>query len=370
MTNDERICAIALTLCEGIGHINAKRLIDEMGSATAVFENRLHLREIIPDVNQRLIDVLDCPEAFKRAEKELTFAENNHITCLTIKDEAYPSRLRECEDAPTILFFKGHANLNRLHIISMVGTRMATPYGKDFCETFVRDLAFLCPDVMIISGMAYGIDIHSHRAALANHLPTIGVLAHGLDRIYPHKHRKTAIDMLSNGGLLTEYLTGTEPDAYNFVSRNRIVAGMADATIVVESAPKGGSLITASLANTYNKDCFAVPGRINDELSKGCNQLIKENKAALITNAEDFVKAMNWKTSSAKPEAIQRNLFVDLTPDEELVVNLLKQRGDMHINTLTVDANMPIHKLTTLLFGLEMKGVLKALVGGVYHLLT
>ena len=370
MTNDEKTCAIALTLCEGIGHINAKRLIDEMGSAAAVFENRLHLRELIPDISQRLVDMLDCPDAFERAKKELDFAEKNHITCLTIKDENYPSRLRECDDAPIVLFFKGNADMNRLHVVSMVGTRMATQYGKQFCTDFVRDLAALCPDVMIVSGLAYGIDIHSHRAAIANHLPTIGVLAHGLDRIYPSQHRQTATEMLSNGGLLTEFLTDTEPEAYNFVSRNRIVAGMTDATIVVESAIKGGSLVTASLANTYNRDCFAVPGRINDEKSKGCNYLIRDSKASLITNAEDFINAMGWQTPSAKPDAIQRNLFVDLTEEEALVVNLLQQRGDLHVNTLTVETNMPIHQLTSLLFGLEMKGVVKALVGGVYHLLA
>ncbi|MBQ6745543.1 MAG: DNA-processing protein DprA [Bacteroidaceae bacterium] len=370
MTNDEKTCAIALTLCEGVGHINAKRLIDEVGSASAVFENRLHLRELIPDVSQRLVNMLDCPDAFKRAEKELNFVEKNHITCLTIKDENYPSRLRECEDAPIVLFFKGNADLNRLHMVSMVGTRMATQYGKQFCADFVRDLSALCPDATIVSGLAYGIDVHSHRAAIDNHLTTIGVLAHGLDRIYPSQHRQIAKEMLSNGGLLTEFLTDTEPDAYNFISRNRIVAGMTDVTIVVESASKGGSLITASLANTYNRDCFAVPGRINDEKSKGCNHLIRDNKASLITNAEDFVNAMGWQTPSAKPEAIQRNLFVDLTDEETLVVNLLQQRGDLHVNTLTVEANMPIHQLTSLLFGLEMKGVVKALVGGVYHLLA
>ena len=260
--------------------------------------------------------------------------------------------------------------MNRLHVVSMVGTRMATQYGKQFCADFVRDLSALCPDVMIVSGLAYGIDIHSHRAAIANHLPTIGVLAHGLDRIYPSQHRQTATEMLSNGGLLTEFLTDTEPEAYNFVSRNRIVAGMTDATIVVESAIKGGSLVTASLANTYNRDCFAVPGRINDEKSKGCNYLIRDSKASLITNAEDFINAMGWQTPSAKPDAIQRNLFVDLTEEEALVVNLLQQRCDLHVNTLTVETNMPIHQLTSLLFGLEMKGVVKALVGGVYHLLA
>ena len=227
----------------------------------------------------------------------------------------------------------------------------------------------MCPDVLIVSGLAYGIDIHSHRAALANGLTTIAVLAHGLDRIYPPSHRQTAVNMLNNGGLLTEYLPGTNPDSFNFVARNRIVAGMADATLVVESASKGGSLITAELANVYNRDCFAVPGRINDEFSKGCNQLIRDNKASLITQAEDLVNVMGWQQKDAKPEAIQRNLFVDLTPEEALIAKILKERGDLHMNNLTVEANLPIFKLTPILFSLEMKGVVKALVGGVYHLL-
>ena len=368
MTN-EKIASIALTLCEGIGHINAKRLIDEMGSATAVFENRLQLPELLPEVHQRVVDLLDCPDAFKRAEQELAFCEKNSIHCLTLKDAAYPSRLRECEDAPVVLFFKGEADLNKLHVLSMVGTRRATEYGKEFCASFVKDLAALCPDVLIVSGLAYGIDIHSHRAALANGLTTIAVLAHGLDRIYPPSHRQTAVNMLNNGGLLTEYLPGTNPDSFNFVARNRIVAGMADATLVVESASKGGSLITAELANIYNRDCFAVPGRINDEFSKGCNQLIRDNKANLITQAEDLVNVMGWQQKDAKPEAIQRNLFVDLTPEEALIAKILKERGDLHMNNLTVEANLSIFKLTPILFSLEMKGVVKALVGGVYHLL-
>ena len=369
MTNDERINAIALTLCEGIGRINAKRLIDEMGSATAVFENRLRLPELLPELNQRMVDLLDCPDAFKRAEQELAFCEKKNIQCLTFQDEAYPSRLRECEDAPIVLFFKGHADLNKLHVVSMVGTRKATEYGKQFCANFVRDLVTLCPDVLIVSGLAYGIDIHSHREAIAHGLSTVAVLAHGLDRIYPNAHRQTAIKMLDNGGLLTEYLTGTNPDAFNFVERNRIVAGMADATVVVESASKGGSLITAGLANSYNRDCFSVPGRINDEMSIGCNNLIKDNKAALITQAEDLVNAMGWQQKGAKPEAIQRNLFADLTPEETQIAKILKERGDLHMNNLTVEANLPIHKLTPILFSMEMKGVVKALVGGVYHLL-
>lgn len=318
-----------------------------------------------------IVTALDNPAAFLRAEHEMEFVEKNCLTCLTLKDEAYPSRLRECEDAPIALFFKGHTDFNCLRVINMVGTRNATEYGKQFCVDFLRDLSSHYPDVLVVSGLAYGIDIHAHRAALANNLSTVAVLAHGLDRIYPYVHRKTAIDMLDNGGLLTEFLTETNPDRHNFVSRNRIVAGMTDATIVVESASKGGSLITADLAIDYHRDCFAVPGRTTDSLSMGCNQLIRDNKAALIQSADDFMLAMGWTTEgSAKHEGIQRSLFLELTEEEELVVGILTRLGDLHINVLVVESNIPVNRMTALLFELEMKGVVRALVGGVYHLLT
>ena len=334
MNNDERICSIALTLCPGIGHIGAKRLIDGIGSAAGVFSQRKELPELLPGVSPTIVTALDNPAAFLRAEHEMEFVEKNRLTCLTLKDEAYPSRLRECVD-------------------------------------FLRDLSSHYPDVLVVSGLAYGIDIHAHRAALANNLSTVAVLAHGLDRIYPYVHRKTAIDMLDNGGLLTEFLTETNPDRHNFVSRNRIVAGMTDATIVVESASKGGSLITADLAVDYHRDCFAVPGRISDASSRGCNLLIQDNKAALIQSAEDFIKAMGWthEEKLAKPEGIQRNLFLELTGEEEFVIRILTRQGDLHINALVVETDIPINRMISLLFELEMKGVVKALVGGVYHLL-
>ena len=337
-----------------------------------VFSRRKELPEIMPGVNPGVVTALDCPAAFLRAEQEMEFVEKNRLSCLTLKDEAYPSRLRECEDAPIVLFFKGNTDFNRLHVIDMVGTRRATDYGKQFCIDFLRDLAVLCPDVLVVSGLAYGIDIHAHRAALANHLPTVAVLAHGLDRIYPYVHRKTAIDMLAQGGLLTEFLTGTNPDKHNFVSRNRIVAGMSDATIVVESAAKGGSLITAELAEGYHRDCFAVPGHVTDESSIGCNRLIRDNKAALIQNAEEFVQIMGWSVAEqpARTEGIQRNLFPELTEEEELVVRILMRQGDLHINAMVVEADIPVNRMSALLFELEMKGVVKAMVGGVYHLLT
>jgi DNA processing protein len=259
--------------------------------------------------------------------------------------------------------------LDALHVVSVVGTRHATPYGADLCHSFVRDLKELCPDVLIVSGLAYGIDINAHRAALQYGFPTVGVLAHGLDRIYPAVHRKTAVAMLEHGGLLTEFMSGTNPDRQNFVKRNRIVAGMSDATIVVESADKGGALITAELAESYHRDCFAFPGRTTDVYSKGCNSLIKNNKASLILSVEDFVEAMGWIAHKPK-EVVQRELFPDLTEEEKKVVDLMQQLSDgIQINTLVVEANIPINRMSALLFELEMKGVVRALAGGVYRLL-
>lgn len=373
MSSDERICSMALTLCPGIGHILAKQLVETVGSAVEVFHLRKELGERFPgQISQRVITALSDASVFQRAEKEMAFAEKHRIECLLMTDERYPTRLRECEDAPLMLFFRGNTDLNRLRVISMVGTRRATEYGKNFCASFLHDLSSLCPDLLIVSGLAYGIDVHAHRAALANGLSTVAILAHGLDRIYPSAHRKTAIDMLERGGLLTEYLSGTEPERFNFVSRNRIVAGISDAVIVVESPKKGGSLITAGLAESYHRDCFAVPGRITDEFSCGCNRLIRDNKAALISNASDFVKAMNWgrDTPREQPqEGIQCNSFPELTEEETRIVKILG-RGDLHINTLVVESNIPINRMSAILFELEMKGVIKTLVGGMYHLLA
>ena len=369
---EEQIYSIALTMVPGIGHIGAKHLIDGMGNAVDVFRLRNEMPERIPEVSQRVIEALDCPQAVLRAEQEYEFIRKNRISCLSFHDEAYPSRLRECEDAPVVLFFKGNADLNSLHILNMVGTRNATDYGTQICASFLRDLKALCPEVLVVSGLAYGIDIHAHREALANELPTVGVLAHGLDRIYPHVHRKTAVDMLEKGGLLTEFLSGTNPDRHNFISRNRIVAGMCDATIVIESAEKGGSLITAELAEGYHRDCFAFPGRISDEYSKGCNRLIRDNKASLLLSAEDFVQAMGWNIPMTLSEkvSVQRSLFIELSEEEQKIVAILEKLGNLQINSLVVEADIPVNKMTALLFELEMKGVIRVLAGGMYQLLN
>lgn len=368
---DEQIYTLALTRTPGLGLIGAYQLVKALGSATAVFQHRKELAELVPGVTERLVKALDCPEAFRRAEEELVFAEKNQIQCITMTDERYPSRLRECEDAPLALFYRGNTNLNALRIVSLVGTRHATPYGQDLCASFIRDLSSLCPDALIVSGLAYGIDIHAHRAALQYQMNTVGVLAHGLDRIYPALHRQTAIAMMDQGGLLTEFMSGTNPDRQNFVKRNRIVAGMSDATIVIESASKGGALITAELAESYHRDCFAFPGRITDAYSAGCNDLIRQNRAALLLSAEDFVNEMGWESGQHnKPLHIQRELFPELTEEENSIINLLRKSEDgIQINVLVIEANIPINRMSALLFELEMKGMVRAMAGGVYRLI-
>ena len=368
---DKRIYQIGLTMINGVGDILARHLLQALGEAEAVFTEKQQLLGRIPGIGSNIAAEIKRPEILQRAEKELAFIEKNNISCYYLTDTDYPVRLRECPDAPILFYFKGNTNLDATRIISIVGTRNATEYGRELTESLIKDLAKVIPDLLVVSGLAYGIDICAHRNALYNRLPTVAVLAHGLDRIYPYVHRKTAVDMLERGGLLTEFMSGTNPDRHNFVSRNRIVAGMTDATIVVESASKGGSLITADLAVDYHRDCFAVPGRISDASSRGCNLLIQDNKAALIQSAEDFIKAMGWthEEKLAKPEGIQRNLFLELTGEEEFVIRILTRQGDLHINALVVETDIPINRMISLLFELEMKGVVKALVGGVYHLL-
>jgi len=372
MKEKELICSIALTHIPGIGQTGARNLYKALGSASEVFKNRKNLSDFLPNIKPQLIDLLDCQEAFDLAEKEYHFIQKNKITCLGYKDEDYPSRLRECDDAPLYLFYKGNANLNNLQIISVVGTRHITEYGKDICKKFIQNLQSMCPDIIIVSGLAYGVDIQAHQTALQNDIKTIGVLAHGLDRIYPSIHRNTAVKMIDQGGLLTEFISGTNPDRQNFVSRNRIVAGMCDATIIVESAKKGGALITAELAESYHRDCFAFPGRINDEFSEGCNNLIRDNKAILINNVEDFIKCMCWDINMNKTlkKEVQRNLFPNLTVEEQALVNILiKNPEGIQINTLVVESNISIQKLNVLLFELEMKGIIRTLAGGLFKLI-
>lgn len=366
----EQVAMLALSRAQVPQLALLRQLIEEVGSAKELLENAPNIQDILPEATPRLAAMLADRSLIERAEREMEFIDKNGIRLLCLGDDSYPYRLAECCDAPLVLHSMGNVDLNARHVVSIVGTRHASEYGKDMCESFVADLSKFVPDTLIVSGLAYGIDVCAHRAALKAGLPTVGVLAHGLDRIYPGAHRATAKSMLQNGGLLTEFMSASEPYPSNFVQRNRVVAGMADATVVVESASKGGSLITASLANGYSRDCFAFPGRVNDQYSQGCNELVSRNKAALITSAYDFVEAMNWEMASKKSSAdeLQGELFREMTPDEAAVMTALQGNSDgLQVNQMVVLLNMPINRLLPLLFEMEMKGYVKAVAGGNYR---
>lgn len=366
--------AMALTRISNFNFQQALELYRTVGSAQMIFEHRYDIGDILKDCSPRLKEALkDWDEPMKRADSELNYMREHQIRALTLNDDDYPQRLQECADAPIVLYYRGNADLNQAKIISIVGTRQCTQYGIDLIRRFMSDLRMYCPEVLIVSGLAYGVDINAHRQALEQGYPTVAVLAHGLDQIYPYHHRDTAAQMLVHGGLLTEFMTQTNADKPNFVRRNRIVAGLSDACIVIESKAKGGGLITAEIAQSYDRNVFAFPGAVGMSCSQGCNNLIRDNVAALISNADDFVRAMGWqdetKRKTALSDGIERNLFPDLSPEEMKVVNLLQETNDLQLNILSVKSGVPIGQLTAMLFNLEMKGVVKPLAGGMYHLL-
>lgn len=375
MNEQEIYYALALTRMTGFNFQTTLHLYRELGGGQAVYEHRNDIQDVIKDCSPRVVESLrDWSTALPRAAMEMEYMQKHNIRPLCLNDDNYPVRLRECPDAPIILFSLGTANLNEQCIVSIVGTRRSTNYGHDLIRRFMADLKQMCPQVLIVSGLAYGIDICAHREALAQGFDTVAVLAHGLDEIYPSLHRDTAIQMLKQGGLLTEYMTQTRADKRNFVQRNRIVAGLADAVILVESAAKGGGLITMEIAQSYDRNTFAFPGAVGAPYSEGCNKLIRDNGAALITSAEDFVQAMGWQTAlqqqEAKASGIERTLFPELSTEEQRVVSVLSQTNDLQQNVISVKTGIPIGQLTALLFQLEMKGVLRPMAGGNYHLLT
>lgn len=374
MDDKEITATLALTRINYFSLSGLTLMYREAGSARAIVENRNNIREMFPDAPERLTAGLrKIDEAMKRAEAEMEFCRKHRIEPLTMNDPRYPARLRECDDAPLLLFHRGNADLNPQRVICIVGTRHCTAYGRDMVSRFVRELKVICPNVLIVSGLAYGIDINAHRCALQNGYDTVGVLAHGLDQLYPPRHRETAVQMTSQGGLLTEYFTQTNADKVNFVRRNRIVAGMSDACILVESAARGGGLITARLARDYNRDVFAFPGRAGDTYSEGCNNLIRSNGAALISSAQDFAEAMGWdddaRLGKTRQKGIERQLFPQMSPEETIVADALQKQNDMQINMISVKTNLPIAKITALLFDMELKGVVRPMAGGQYHLM-
>ena len=374
MNEQEIYYTIALTRMTGFNFQTALHLYQELGGGQAVYEHRNDIKDVLPDCSDRLAESLkDWTLSLARAAQEMAFIQKHQIRPLLLGSEDYPQRLAECPDAPIILYYMGSANLNQMRVIDIIGTRQCTTYGQDLIRRFIADLRQLCPSALIVSGLAYGVDICAHRQALQNGYETVAVLAHGLDEIYPSSRRDTAKQMLTQGGLLTEYMSETNADKMNFVKRNRIVAGMSDATILVESAAKGGGLITTGIAMDYNRGVFAFPGPVGATYSEGCNQLIRDNGASLITSAEDFVKAMGWQTDAllqqAQTDGIERHLFPNLSDEEQRIVKVLDEMGDFQLNQLSVKTNIPIGQLTAVLFQLEMKGVVRPLAGGTYHLL-
>lgn len=311
----------------------------------------------------------DMAAALRRADEEEAFIEKHSISVWVEEDTEYPKHLKECPDGPLLLFGKGNVRANTGRMVSVVGTRSCTERGRDLTRQFVLDLAQRCPGVTIVSGLAYGIDVAAHRAALEAGLPTIIVAGHGLDRIYPALHRNIAVAALKEGGILTEYMSRTEPERYNFVARDRIIAGMSDAVVVVESKERGGALITAGMANDYNRSLFAFPGRVQDDTSRGCNQLIRDQKAALIESADDFLRMMMWDTLN--PAAVQTEIPLstdDLTDDERTVFSKLhEQEEGMQINYVVQETRMPYPQVSSTLMMLEMKGLVRSFPGGIYR---
>jgi DNA processing protein len=358
---------IALTLVPSIGDVHAKALVNRYGDAQSIFKAKkkdLDAMEGIGTVRAKSIkDFTD----FTSSEEELKFLEKYKITPLFITDENYPKRLLNCYDSPALLYYRGNADLNTSKIISVVGTRNNSDYGKAVCEKMIEDLQ--AENILIVSGLAFGIDTIAHKAALKHSLQTVAVLAHGLDRIYPPQNKSLAKNITEQGGLLTEFISNTNPDKQNFPRRNRIVAGMCDAIIVIESSKKGGSLITAELGNGYNKDVFAIPGRITDSKSEGCNYLIKNNKAALINSAQDFLEMMNWTSAPKTKTTKQRELFIELSPDEKIVTDILQQQENIQIDELYFKSGLSSSAVATALLMLEMQGVVTSLPGKIYKII-
>ena len=363
--------AIALTLIEGVGSVNAKKLLAYCGNFKAIFDSKKSHFEKIPGIgtilSNKIFSQLSNKEIIERAEEEIEFMEENGVVPILFSDSNYPLNLKQCEDGPVVLYGKGNIDFNTSKILAVVGTRKVTTRGKDMCSKILKDLVPQNP--LVISGMAYGVDIHAHKTCVENAIPTIGVLAHGLDRLYPEIHHATAKKMLKTGGLITEFMSGTNPDRENFPTRNRIIAGLADATLVIESARRGGSLITAEIANSYSRDVFAVPGRITDQYSEGCNYLIKINKAHLLESAKDIVYLMNWELNvSQKPKTIQKQLFIDLPETEKLIYDCLSPETSIAMDELSAKTKLATSALAVGLLQLEFKGLVKALPGSSFML--
>ncbi len=356
---------IALTLIPKVGPITARNLISYCGSIEAVFEARKKELLRIPGIGEGIATAILQKDYFEAAERELEFLEHQDIQPLFYLDDTYPDRLKSLVDAPLLLYYKGSADLNHPRIVSVVGTRKPSTLGVVLCEQLISDLKNY--GVLVVSGLAYGIDVTAHKKCVEKEIETVGVLGHGLKKIYPAQHRQIAYQMLENGGLLTQFTSDTLPDRDHFPMRNKIVAGMCDAVVVVETAQRGGSMITAFCANDYNKDVFAFPGRTNDAHLQGCNHLIKTHKAALIESAKDIGYIMRWEESNDQKET-QLNLFHDLSAEEQSIVGILQEKNEMGIDQLVYETQINNSQLASLLLNLEFKGLLKTMPGKRYLL--
>jgi DNA processing protein len=367
MKND-LLYQIALTLIPNIGPVQAKILLQHC-EAEEIFHAKKSFLEKIEGIGPVKAASVTSFKDFSRAEEEIKFIEKYKIKPLFISDPAYPKRLLNCYDSPTLLYYKGDADLNNSKIIAVIGTRSHTEYAKQVTENIVKELAD--QQVMVVSGLAYGVDAIGHKSAIKNNLPTVGVLAHGLDQIYPAAHTGLAKDMIKHGGgLLTEFRSCTKPDKHNFPTRNRIVAGMSDATIVIETGIRGGSMITAEMANSYNKDVFAIPGKITDTKSAGCNYLIKSNKAVLLTETDELLQLMGWKDTGKhkKDKKSQREIFIELSADEKIIIDILKEKESVHIDEINIRSGLSSSAVAAAILNLELQNVILSLPGKLYKI--
>jgi len=368
MTEPEIIAALRLQAIPNIGDVTAKKLIAHCGSPIAVFEDKQHHLLKIDGIGKYTLRSLHDPIHLKEAESEFKFLTKEKIVTSYFMDEGYPKHLKHCVDGPILLFQRGNINLTQQKIISVVGTRNVTNYGTSFCEAFIEEIAPVDP--IIVSGLAYGVDITVQKAAMDRGLQTIACLAHGLNQIYPKAHQKYQNKIVENGGFVTEFWSTSNPDRENFLKRNRIIAGMSKATIVVESAEKGGSLVTADLAHGYNREVFAVPGRTTDKLSKGCNDLIKYQKAHMLTSAAELIYLLGWDLEDKKEEqAVQKQLFVELDETEQSIYSYLQINGKQLLDNVALECNLPIFKASSTLLGMEMKGVIRPLPGKMFEVI-
>lgn len=364
MSHEELFYLLALQQVDGVGDIVAKKLLSHCGNAENVFKDKAAKLSSIDGIGSNLIRNLKDKSVFRKAEQELQFIQDHKINCTYFLDENYPERLRHCIDGPILLFTSGNINFKNRKIISIVGTRQITAHGADFCKNLIADLAPLDP--IIVSGFAYGTDITAHAAALEHNLQTIGVVAHGLNQIYPKTHKRYVAAIEKNGGFMTEFWSISNPEKENFVKRNRIVAGISEATIVIESADRGGSLITANMANDYNRDVFAVPGRITDKYSQGCNNLIKSQRANLMTSAADLLYILNWNVET-KSKSVQKQLFVTLDSDEQPIYDYLQKNGKEMLDIIALQCDISIQKVSGILLNMELKGVIRPLPGKLFE---